>query len=145
MNLSTTLSGGTDIRLSEREVTLAHVSKALYALTVDAEMDEDGELLVEETPLEWPVWIGLDRDKKLITLRTCQRTDQFENWREALAWVNEANARMELVQFHIAEGLIWGYYWINYEGDLSIRPLINTLRTFRTAFEIAVKSDPAHD
>ena len=126
-------------------MTLAHVSKALCALTVDAEMDEDGELLVEETPLEWPVWIGLDRDKKLITLRTCQRCDQFGSSREALMWVNEANARMELVQFHIAEGLIWGYYWISYEGGLSIRPLINTLRTFRTAFEKAVMSETGHD
>ena len=52
---------------------------------------------------------------------------------------------MELVHFHIAEGLIWGYYWISYEGGLSIRPLINTLRTFRTAFEKAVMSETGHD
>ena len=63
---------------------------------------------------------------------------------EALNWVNAANARMALVQFHIADGRIWGYHWISYIDGLNIRQLINTLRRFSTGFKEGVLIEPDH-
>ena len=111
---------------------------------IDTEFDEEeGGLLVEDT-LDWPVWIAIDPDEKLVILKSCRVADIFANWPEALTWVNAANTRMALVQFHIAAGRIWGHHWMSYVDGLNIRQLIKTLRRFSNGFKEAVMIEPEH-
>ena len=89
--------------ISEHAVTLPRLAKVLETAFMDSEVDEEGELFVGNT-LEWPVWIKIERPAKLITLETCtDAADQFDNVPEAMEWVNEANAQIGLVQFHVAK------------------------------------------
>lgn len=109
---------------------------------IDTEFDEDEGGLRAEDTLDWPVWIAIDPYEKLLILKTCRVADIFANWREAASWVNAANARMALVQFHIADARIWGYHWISYIDGLNIRQLIKTLRRFSTGFKEGVLIEP---
>jgi hypothetical protein len=61
-------------------------------------MDGDGDLYVTDG-LEFPSWIGLLDDEKLITFFTYVNLDDpdEEDWPDRM---NEINHRMLLVQFH---------------------------------------------
>jgi len=120
--------------ISEQEISLSRVGKAIEQFINTEGFDEEiGGLLFEET-LDWPIWIWVDHDYRYIILKTCRVADIFANGREAMNWVNTANEQIGLVQFHIADGRIWGRHWISYVDGVNIGRVIETLRRFSSSF-----------
>ncbi len=102
---------------------------------IDAKFDSVGDLLVEDSAFNGLVWIEINPDRKLITFKTWDHAPPVDGQLDALRWVNGANERLELVQFHFAEGKVWGYHWMSYDDGLSIRQLVKTLHYFDKAFK----------
>jgi hypothetical protein len=124
--------------ISEQEISLSRVGRAIERFINTEGFDEEmGGLLYEDT-LDWPIWISVDHDDQYIILKTCRVADIFANGSEAMNWVNAANEQMGLVQFHIADGRIWGRRWISYVDGLNIPKLIETMQRFSASFVAGV-------
>jgi hypothetical protein len=130
--------------ISEEEMTLSLLGRALEPFINTEGYDEDvGGLHFEET-LDCPVWIEIDHDDRFIILKTCRVAGMFGNRQEALNWVNAANEQMGLVQFHVADGRIWGRHWISCVDGLNIPQLIETMRRFSASFVAGVMIQLEH-
>jgi hypothetical protein len=118
--------------ITEDEVSLARLQSILETAAFDVKMDRDGDLYVTDG-LEFPSWIGLLDDEKLITFFTYVDLDDpdEEDWP---ARMNEINHRISLVQFHWCANAIWGHYAMSYEGGLNGRQFIKMLRRFSSTF-----------
>ena len=113
--------------ISDQEISLSRVGRAIETFIHTEGYDGDvGGLLYEDT-LDWPIWVWIDHDDRYIILKTCRAADVFANECEAMNWVNTANEQIKLVQFHIADGRIWGHHWISYADGLYIPQLIETM------------------
>jgi hypothetical protein len=95
-------------------------------------MDRDGDLYVTDG-LDFPSWVRLPEDEKLIIFVTYQKIDDpdEEDW---LARMNEVNHKTPLVQFHWCGNAIFGHYAMSYEGGLNGRQFIKMLRRFSSTF-----------
>ena len=130
------LSGLTPSIIAEEEVTIPRLSSVLDAAFIDHEIDEDGDIYVSDG-VEFPLWIDLLSDRKLVNLFTYLR---FDDQREAnwLTRVNEMNSKIMLPQFSYCRGSIWGAYWMTFEGGLNIRQFVKMLRNFSGAFTAGI-------
>jgi Putative bacterial sensory transduction regulator len=118
--------------ISEGEVSLARLQSVLETAVFDVKMDRDGDLYVTDG-LDFPSWVRLPEDEKLIIFVTYQKFDDpdEEDWP---ARMNEINHRTPLVQFHWCGNAIFGHYAMSYEGGLNGRQFIKMLRRFSSTF-----------
>jgi len=67
--------------ISEDEVSLARLQSVLETAVFDAKIDRDGDLFVTDG-LEFPSWVRLPEDEKLIIFVTYQKFDDpdEEDW-----------------------------------------------------------------
>ena len=126
--------------LSEEEVTPSRLSAVLEAEYIDQQMDDDGDIYVTEG-VDFPLWIHLMSDQKLVKLFTYYSVDEQSevDW---VARVNEINTRIEVPQFCYAQDAVWATYWMTYAGGLNIRQFMKMLRRFSSA---VVQADLVQD
>ena len=115
--------------LPEVEVTTPRLSAVLEAAYIDQQMDDDGDIYVTEG-VDFPLWVHLMPDQKLVKLFTYYPVDDQVDW---VARVNEINSRIELPQFCYARDAVWATYWMTYAGGLNMRQFIRMLRRFSSA------------
>jgi len=113
-------------------MSLARLESVLETAVFDVKMDRDGDLYVTDG-LEFPSWVRLLEDDKLIIFVTYHRFDDpdEEDWP---ARMNEINHKIPLVQFHWCGNAIFGHYAMSYEGGLNGRQFIKMLRRFSSTF-----------
>jgi Putative bacterial sensory transduction regulator len=138
--------------IAEDEVTLSRLASLLEAAVIEFKIDGDGDLYATDG-LEFPTWIQLIEDKKLIIFFTYIRTDDAEETdtqararEDDLAWVNTMNKKILAVQFYWDEPAVWGQYAMTYDGGLNVRQFIKMLRRFAGAFTagLALERKAAH-
>ena len=129
--------------IKEHEVTLTRLKEELAKAMIDAKLGQDGSLFVYDTTLSSPVWIEINPNRKRITFKTWDLAPPCSSEVEALRAVNDANAYLELVQFHFDLGKVWGCYWISYVDGISVRQFIKTLHWFDKSFREGMKFEPA--
>lgn len=124
-NIPTTL-------IAEDDVCIDRLASLLTTAVIDCEQDADGDLYAHEG-LEFPAWISLREDKKLITFLT-QISPDLAQRKTIVGEVNSLNRSMMIVQFCWHEDRLWGQYWMTYDGGLDGRHFIKMLRRFSAAF-----------
>ena len=124
--------------IAETDITLDRLSSFLSAAVIDFRLDTDGDLYVYDG-LEFPIWIEIEADRKLLKLFTFSTIDQDDPG-DLLARVNEMNSQITAVQFHLAEQRIWGHHWLTYDGGLNVRHFIKMIRCFSSAFACGVST-----
>ena len=122
--------------IAEDEVTIPRLSSVLDAAFIDHQIDDDGHIYVTDG-IEFPLWIELLKNRKLVTLFTYWSVDDERdaNW---LARVNDMNSKIMLPQFSYCRGSVWGGYWMTFEGGLNVRQFVKILRFFSGAFAAGV-------
>ena len=119
--------------ISEEEVSIPRLASILEAAVIDYVIDKDGDLYASDG-LEFPAWIEVTKEHKLITFMTYIRPDVVEG-RDWLKRVNDMNRTIVGVQFHWGEeGVVGGSNWMSYDGGLNVRQFVKMLRRFAGGF-----------
>lgn len=128
--------------LDEEEVTIARLASVLEAAVLDYEIDDDGDLYVKDG-LEFPTWVQLIEDKKLVEFFTCFASTGSEGGHvtnsDWMVQVNEMNITNVGVQFYLSGKTVWGHYWMSYDGGFNVRQFIKMLRRFSGAFRAGIR------
>lgn len=104
---------------------------------MDSRFDDAGDLYVSEG-IPFPVWVLIDRPRKLILFHTYVSTQPVDAASGATI-ANELNKDLVLVQFHVQEATLNGNAWLSYEGGFSKKAFIRTLQHFSSAFAQALR------
>lgn len=126
--------------VDEGQITLDRLKQILDAAFIDSEIDSEGELFINDG-LDFPVWIGLEPDRKSLNIYTCvgiRRSDA-----DAVPVVNLLNQRLILAQFHVKDRALWANYWMSIDTGLLSRQFVLNLRRFATIFQQATEADYA--
>lgn len=118
--------------IPESEVVGARLASLLEAAVIEFKIDSDGDIYASDG-LEFPVWITIAEDKKLIAFFTFFDPEGV-GAETALQTVNEINQTIVLVQFSWHGGKLWGHYWLTYDGGIDVKHFIKMLRRFSGAF-----------
>ena len=136
-NIIPFLPGLSPLVIAEEEVAISRLSSVLDAASIDHEIDDDGDIYVTDG-VDFPLWIGVLSDRKLVVLFTYCSVDAkpAATW---LARVNDMNEKIAVPQFVYRRGAVWGSYWITYDGGLNVRQFIKMLRNFGGAFRAGLQ------
>ncbi len=126
--------------ISEDEVSIPRLASILEAAVIDFKIDTDGDLYASDG-LEFPAWIQVTKEQKLITFFTYFKPQVVEE-QDWLKWINDMNRTIVSVQFHWDEkGVVGGAHWMSYDGGLNVRQFIKMLRRFAGAFRAGLNLD----
>jgi hypothetical protein len=122
--------------LQETEVTVERLQSILETAVIDLEPDDEGDLYLTGG-VELPLWVSVDRDRKMIELftlisQTCQDEVTVAHR------LNELNSRYLLGQYHIADGAICSRHIVSFDGGLLPRQFVKTVRRFSGSFREAI-------
>ncbi len=118
--------------IAEDEVTIGRLSALLETAFIDHIIDDDGDLYITDG-VDFPLWVTVVTDRKLICLCTCYRIDD-EPGHDWLSRVNDMNWNMMVAQFNYHPIAVTANYWMIYEDGLNVRQFIKMLRAFSSAF-----------
>lgn len=122
--------------IEEIEVTTGRLASILTSAVIDNRVDEDGHLYATDG-LDFPAWVEIDGDRKLICFFTYFAFDEeaaeiaADN---AASIVNDLNASIILAQFNWKRDRLWGHYWMTFDTRIDARHFIKMLRAFSSAF-----------
>jgi len=123
--------------IAEEEVTGARIASILEAAVIDHRVDPDGDIYASEG-LEFPAWISIAPDKKLISFFTFyDPEDPHQQDLERRA--NDLNHTIVVVQFCWKSDRLWGHYWMTYDGGIDAKQFIKMLRRFSGAFVAGIE------
>jgi hypothetical protein len=120
--------------IPEDQVTLQRLSDILDATYCEAVIEEQGDIYVTEG-VEIPLWLRIRTDGKLIVMFTAYDAET----EIPVDRINTFNATIILPQFSREGSVLWGRYWLTYDGGLNVRHFIKMLRRFSGAFRTAVE------
>lgn len=118
--------------LAQDEVTAARIAALLNTALFDAEIDEDGDIYVNDG-LEFPVWISVLHSDRLLQLFTYFTADDDAPI-PTLEAVNDMNKNVKLPQFFLSGDKVCASFWIAYDGGLPSKQFVRSLRRFASAF-----------
>ena len=124
--------------IPESEVVGARLASLLEAAVIEFKIDPDGDIYASDG-LEFPVWITIAEDKKLIAFFTFFDPDGA-GIEDALSFVNQINQSIVVVQFSWQAGKLWGHYWLTYDGGIDVKHFIKMLRRFSGAFVSGIET-----
>ena len=135
-NIISFTPGLTPATIAEDEVTIARLSGVLEAAFIDHRIEDDGDIYIWDG-VDFPLWITIETDRKLLELFTCYSVDD----QQAADWVNrvnDMNCKIMVPQFCYRCDAVWANYWMTYDGGLSVRQFVKMLRAFSGAFQAGV-------
>lgn len=127
--------------IEEANLSAGRLASILDGAVIDNTIDEDGHILASDG-LDYPSWIAIDADRKLLCLFTSYSPDHTLSYdaERVLRLVNDINRSHVLVQFHWGNGRLNGHYWMTFDGRLDPRQFIKMLRSFSGAFASGVEA-----
>ena len=127
--------------IEEPDVSAGRLVSILNGAVIDNEIDADGHVLATDG-LEYPSWIAIDPDRKLLCFFTSYTPDHGQHIKteRLLTLVNDINQSHVLVQFHWGNGRLVGHYWMTFDGRLDPRHFIKMLRNFSEAFASGIET-----
>ena len=120
--------------IPEDQVTLQRLSNILDTTYCEHVIEDEGDIYVTEG-VEIPLWLRIKPDAKLIVMFTCYDVEA----EIPTTTINHFNASIMLPQFSLDGTVLWGRYWLTYDGGLHVRHFIKMLRRFSGAFRTAVE------
>ena len=102
----------------EDQVTTKRLCELLDAVLFEHVLEEQGDIYVTDG-VEIPLWIHIKPEAKLIALITCYDAETGI----PSTTINKFNASIILPQFSIEGTVLWGRYWLTYDGGLNVRAL----------------------
>lgn len=134
-NVTPFLPALTPQTIAEEQVSVARLSDLLNSAFLDHEIDD--ECLYVTDGVEFPIWIGVSDEVKLVDLFTyfAPEGEVPSDW---VIRVNELNSTIMVPQFSIQQGALWGRYWMTYDGGLNVKHFIKMVRRFSGAFRVGV-------
>ena len=121
--------------IDEADVNVARLASVLDAAVIEYTIDDDGDIYVSDG-LEFPAWISIDEDKKLITFLTFFDPECVPQ--NVYFRINEINKTIVIVQFTWHSNRMWGQYWMSFDDGLNVKHLIKMLRRFTGAYRLGV-------
>lgn len=121
--------------IEEGQVCTDRLKQVLDAAFIDCEVEPEGDLYISDG-LDFPIWISLDRDRKLINAYTCIGI-RMPAGDQDFKQVNELNKKLIVVKFHVHDGALWGNTWFTYDSGISARQFVTSLRRFAKIFQQA--------
>jgi hypothetical protein len=120
--------------IPEDQVTCRRLSDILDTTYCEHMIEDAGDIYITEG-VEIPLWLRINADAKLIVMFTCYNAET-----EIPAdRINTFNASIMLPQFSLDGTVLWGRYWLTYDGGLNVRHFVKMLRRFSGAFRTAVE------
>lgn len=121
--------------IEEEHVCVTRLKQVLDAAFVDSEIEPEGDLYINDG-LDFPIWVSIDPDRKLINPYTCIGI-RIPGGDQEFKQVNELNKKLIVVKFHVHDGALWGNSWITYDNGISARQFVTFLRRFAKIFQQA--------
>lgn len=121
--------------IEEEQVSANRLKQVLDAAFIDSEIEPEGDLYISDG-LDFPIWVSLDRDRKLINPYTCIGI-RVQGDSQDFQLVNELNKKLIVVKFHVHDGALWGNTWITYDSGIFARQFVMSLRRFAKIFQQA--------
>lgn len=118
--------------ISEADVTVNRLLAILSNALFDVELDDDNDIYVKDG-LEFPVWIRLSPNDRLLQMFTYASTDDDKKVL-SFADINQMNSSIVLPQFSLQGKNVYGNFWLSYETGLPIKQFVKLLRRFSGAF-----------
>ena len=84
--------------MNEDEVSTEALLQLFHRAFLTAHIDDDGDVYITDG-LDFPIWVSVDTDQRLIRFFTFMERDKGRPFTEAAA--NHANARVVLPTFHV--------------------------------------------
>jgi hypothetical protein len=122
--------------IQEADITVARLRSLLEAAVIDVEVDEEGDLYVNDG-LDFPIWVRVDHDRKTMELFTFIRKVAADAATVALR-LNGLNSNFALGQFHHLDDAIYSRYGVSFDGGLLPRQFVKTVRRFSGSFREAI-------
>lgn len=117
--------------LPEEEVALERLRQILVGTYCTAKHDQ-GYLYVSEG-VDFPLWMNVDRDRKLLHFFTHVEFVEQDTARQ-VECANELNADLVAVQFAAKDGHLWGNAWLPFNEGMSALHFVLMFRRFSSAF-----------
>jgi len=122
--------------IQEAEVTVERLRSLLETTVIDVELDEEGGLYLTGG-IEFPMWVHVESDRKLIELFTYVGETATDAATVAVR-LNELNTNFALGQLHHLDDAIYSRHIISFEGGLLARQFVKMVRRFAGSFRQAI-------
>jgi hypothetical protein len=122
--------------VEEDEISAGKLASILTSAVIDNEVDEDGHIYATDG-LEFPVWIEINRKRKLLYFFTYHSLDVEAGEvtsEEVASIVNDLNGSLILTQFNWNRDRLWGHYWMTFDTRVDPRHFVKMLRAFSSVF-----------
>jgi hypothetical protein len=123
--------------IQEAEVTVERLRSLLETAVIDVELVES-DLYLTGSGVEFPVWVGVDSDRKLLELFTFIREVAADAATVALR-LNDLNSNFALGQFHLIDDAIFSRHVVSFDGGLLPRQFVKTVRRFSGSIREAIQ------
>ena len=123
--------------IQEAEVSVERLRSLLETAVIDLELDAEGDLYLTGG-VDFPLWVCLDRDRKLIELLTFIGKVATDAATVALR-LNKLNSNFALGQFHHLDDAIYSRHIVSFDGGLLPRQFVKTVRRFSGSFREAIQ------
>ena len=124
--------------LQEADITVERLRSLLETAVIDVEVDEEGDLYLTGSGVDFPIWVRLDSDRKMIQLFTYIRKTATDAATLALR-LNEMNTNFALGQFHHLDDAIYSRHSVSFDGGLLPRQFVKIVRRFSGSFREAIQ------
>ena len=130
--------------LPEEEVTLANIKSFFDAALLTAEIDEDGDLKIEEGGMK--TFIKIDAEKKLISYISAWGMKPSVSELKKLQFLNRLNDKLIFVRFCMPRPTtLWCDYQCLYDGGISPYAIVSNYRMFAKVVKGAVVTQDPDD
>ena len=123
--------------LEEADITVERLRSLLETAVIDVELDEEGDLYLTGSGVEFPIFVRLDSDRKMIQLFTYIRKIATDDATAALR-LNDLNTTFALGQFHLLDDAIYSRHCVSFDGGLLPRQFVKTVRKFAGSFRESI-------
>lgn len=117
--------------IEEAQVSITRLKQVLDGAFIDSEIEPEGDLYISQG-LDFPIWVSLDRERKLLNPYSCIGVRQPAQ--AGYLELNDLNKKLIMAKFHLHDGALWGNTWITYDGGLLARQFVMVLRRFANVF-----------
>jgi hypothetical protein len=123
--------------IQETEVTVERLRSLLETAVIDVELDDESDLYLTGG-IDFPMWVGVDSDRKLLELFTFIRKVAADAATVALR-LNDLNSNFALGQLHHLDDAIYSRHVVSFDGGLLPRQFVKTVRRFSGSFREAIQ------
>lgn len=118
------------------EITVANIKPFFDVACLNAEIDKDGDLKIEDDGVR--TYIRIDPKHKIITYYSSWEIKASVPEAKKLAFINRLNDKMVLVRYCIAgPTTLWCDYQCLYEGGITPYTIVNTYRQFARIVDVS--------